>query len=296
MLSDRDYMRTQPKQWWESPTKVLLAVLVGVFLVQCVALVYGGVRLSDRFGLSLSGIQHGQVYQFLTFQFLHSVPWPWHVLFNGLALWFFGRELEEFLGAKRFLTVYFLGGLIGGALEVLLLWLRPMGFGDSVVGASAGVMALIGAFAMFFPNREGCFVFYFFPVTLRAIVFFYAALTLAVFGVIFPFGGYAHAAHLGGLLTGALLAKRFRMAEGHTDESWVGQLVAPRSGGESISLRRVATRKQRGAEIDELPAADFISKEVDPILDKIAAHGMQSLTERERKTLDGARAKMAKRG
>ena len=45
----------------------------------------------------------------------------------------------------------------------------------------------------------------------------------------------------------------------------------------------------------DLPSEEFISKEVDPILDKISAHGIQSLTERERKILEAARAKMAKR-
>ena len=46
---------------------------------------------------------------------------------------------------------------------------------------------------------------------------------------------------------------------------------------------------------DDLPADEFLSKEVDPILDKISAHGIQSLTERERRVLEKARAKMAKR-
>jgi hypothetical protein len=47
--------------------------------------------------------------------------------------------------------------------------------------------------------------------------------------------------------------------------------------------------------VEDLPTAEFISREVDPILDKISAHGIQSLTERERKILEAARKKMSKR-
>ena len=54
-------------------------------------------------------------------------------------------------------------------------------------------------------------------------------------------------------------------------------------------------RKPRIVDAQELPPAEFISQEVDPILDKISAHGIQSLTERERQILQAARAKMSKR-
>lgn len=53
--------------------------------------------------------------------------------------------------------------------------------------------------------------------------------------------------------------------------------------------------KRRPPVEEEVPSEEFISKEVDPILDKISAHGIQSLTERERKILEKARSKMAKR-
>jgi hypothetical protein len=62
-----------------------------------------------------------------------------------------------------------------------------------------------------------------------------------------------------------------------------------RSGGKSDATGRRATPSP-----EELPPEEFISKEVDPILDKISAHGIQSLTERERKILDAARKKMQK--
>ena len=54
-------------------------------------------------------------------------------------------------------------------------------------------------------------------------------------------------------------------------------------------------RSKSSSEEEELPPTEFISKEVDPILDKISAHGIHSLTPRERQILEEARAKMRKR-
>jgi hypothetical protein len=54
-------------------------------------------------------------------------------------------------------------------------------------------------------------------------------------------------------------------------------------------------QRTKASETEDLPPAEFISREVDPILDKISAYGIQSLTERERRILEAARAKMAKR-
>ena len=52
---------------------------------------------------------------------------------------------------------------------------------------------------------------------------------------------------------------------------------------------------QKRASVEDLPPEEFLSKEVDPILDKITAHGINSLTERERKILESARKRMVKR-
>jgi hypothetical protein len=75
-------------------------------------------------------------------------------------------------------------------------------------------------------------------------------------------------------------------------------MVAPRPRGSRRSVsfgRMMASRRARAVEPVEVPADEFISKEVDPILDKISQHGIQSLTDREKKILEAARSKMAKR-
>ena len=68
-----------------------------------------------------------------------------------------------------------------------------------------------------------------------------------------------------------------------------------RRAKESLRTPQAARVARAKAEASEPPSKEFISQEVDPILDKISAHGIQSLTERERKILEAARSRMAKR-
>src|SRR2546421_526981 len=107
MLADRSYMR---KDSWDSrrPISVILIfVLIAVFVLQWALLFYTGFDLQQYCGLSNAGLARGRVWQLLTFQFLHWGPWPWHVLFNCLGLYFFGREVEQAIGPFSFLRLYF---------------------------------------------------------------------------------------------------------------------------------------------------------------------------------------------
>ena len=73
------------------------------------------------------------------------------------------------------------------------------------------------------------------------------------------------------------------------------QVVRARELVHSGAVKRASWSRRPTPIPDDLPPAEFISREVDPILDKISAHGIQSLTERERRILEAARAKMSKR-
>jgi hypothetical protein len=115
---------------------------------------------------------------------------------------------------------------------------------------------------------------------------------VAVFGVLFPGGNVAHAAHLGGMIAGVAF---IRFAP-----YWRWPQLPRRQPRLARKLARVPTPgsfwgRTKEATREELPAEEFLSKEVDPILDKISAHGIQSLTERERRILEAARERMAKR-
>jgi membrane associated rhomboid family serine protease len=293
-LADRQYMRDQ----YHPPraTTILIVVLIMGFVIQSLLLFYGRVNSVQYFGLSVQGLKEGKIWQLLTFQFLHSVPWPWHVLFNCLGLYFFGRPVEETLGSRRFLILYFLSGIAGGILYVVTTVVLPHHADISVVGASAGVCGLIAIFCTLHPMQELTTWIYFLPITIRARYLLLFLGLFSLFGTLVPFDYTAHAAHLGGILLGIGYVR--------WGEVFYAKIISWRplkSRQRKRELVKAASIKGsrwpvlKSETPADPPSEEFISREVDPILDKISAHGIQSLTERERKILEAARNKMAKR-
>jgi membrane associated rhomboid family serine protease len=299
MLDDRPYMRevsgSAGDRW--PLTYVLMAVITACFVLQSVVLVHGGQGgwVYRYLALSLSGLGQGYVWQLLTFQFLHGGLL--HLVVNLIVLYFFGRALEEHLGRRRFLRLYLGTGVVGGLMQMMFAALFPGQFGGAVVGASAGVFGLVAAFAALFPDRTlTLLVFFILPVSLRARTLLWLSIGLAVFGIVVPGDGVAHAAHLGGIIGGWTYIRWFVLGDG-TSSRWGisgASSKRPRVLARTASDRQVWRRTQ-GTVSDDLPADEFMSREVDPILDKISAHGFQSLTERERQILEKARAKIARR-
>jgi len=293
MLDDRSYMRTPAFDARRSATMVLLVTLIAVYVVEWVLIFYWRLPIEDQFGLSLRGFAHEKhPWQLLTFQFLHTGPWPWHLLMNCLGLYFFGRSVEEAIGTRDFLKLYFISGFFGGALQILTAWLLPGHVDQVVVGASAGVLGLLAAYARLFPMREITMFLFFVPVTLRAQYLFWFMLCLSAFGTIVPFSNVAHAAHLGGLLVGVGFVRWTESRQSFFDNPFKSR----QRKRQLVQAASKAVRwRPRAASSTEVPSEEFISREVDPILDKISAHGIQSLTATEREILEAARAKMAKR-
>jgi membrane associated rhomboid family serine protease len=292
-LADRHYMREPANSWRFSATVILVVLLVIAFILQQVV---PGDFQANYLMLTLGGIKRGFVWQLLTFQFLHAGPL--HLIFNGFGLWMFGREVEEALGKMRFLALYFLSGAIGGLVQVLLSLLSPMLFGGGVLGASAGVFGVIAAYAMLGPNRMlTMLAFFVIPVTMRAKVLIWVSIGISIFGIALAKrtnDHVAHAAHLGGILTGVLFMK-FGLSL--SDRLW-RPLESRRRKRElirAVSIKIPKWPQGPGETPGDVSQEEFISREVDPILDKISQHGIQSLTERERKILEAARNKMAKR-
>jgi membrane associated rhomboid family serine protease len=286
-LADRNYMREE----YNPPrmTQRLIVALISAFVVQSVLVFYWGYDAIEYLGLTLAGLSRGKVWQLLTFQFLHSAPWPWHVLFNCLGLWFFGRPVEEILGSRKFLKLYFLSGFAGGALQALLTLILPRHVDIPVVGASAGVCGLIAIFCSLFPMQELTTWIYFFPVQIRARYLLMFLGCLSLFGAIIPFDGIAHGAHLGGILVGIGYV-RFRSQM----QDWVERWLPQWTGKGGLGSARASRKTRLAKSAPPSPAETFISREVDPILDKISAYGFESLTQQEREVLESARKKMRK--
>ncbi len=299
MLEDRDYMR-QPA--YQEPRIsfiiVLLVINAVVFLFQLFVesqIKDGAAIEQNYFALSLhglndsGGLEHGFVWQLLTFQFMHA-GWM-HLIFNSIAIFFFGRPVETVLGSRRFLAVYFSSGIIGGVVQMLFALGLPKYFDAPVVGASAGAYGLVAAFAVINWTERFTLFIYFIPVAMRGKTLLCVSIGLALVGLLTPGSGVANAAHLGGILTGFFCVRYIFQGR------WPQLELPPRrrEPREFVAAGKSKFWSSSAKSDEDLSADEFLQKEVDPILEKISAHGIQSLTAREREILEKARAKMAKR-
>jgi membrane associated rhomboid family serine protease len=151
-----------------------------------------------------------RIWQLGTYMFLHGGVF--HLLFNMLALWMFGTELERIWGTRYFLKFYFVTG-IGAAALTVLFSLMPFGFAQQlqhaiVVGASGAIYGLLLAYAMYFPDRP-IYMYFVFPIPAKYFVAIMGA--LAFYSSISDSSGIANATHLGGLLVAYLFLKSARV-------------------------------------------------------------------------------------
>ena len=293
MLEDREYMRPPAYQGPRiSFTVVLLIVNAAVFIAQMLVaqMFLRGEQVEQYyFALSLAGLKSGYVWQLLTFQFMHA-GWL-HLIFNSVAIFFFGRPVETALGSGRFLAVYFSSGIIGGVVQMLLALMFPA-FDASVVGASAGAYGLVAAFAVLHWTERFTLIFYIIPVTMRGKTLLWGTIVLALIGLADRNSGVANAAHLGGILTGFFYVRQ--IVQGR----WP-QWEFPRRRQEPRELAAAGKGKYKfrgaaAAKDEPFSPKEFMENEVDPILEKISAQGLQSLTAREREILEIARRKITR--
>jgi membrane associated rhomboid family serine protease len=201
--------------------------------------------------------QHGEAWRLVSYLFMHGDPL--HLLFNMLALWMFGVDLEHLWGSRRFIVFYFIGG-IGAALFSALMWTSP------ILGASGAVLAVLTAYAYYFPNRT-VLMFFVFPVPVRIAVAIIGLMSLLF--SLSSAGGIAHITHLGGIVV-ALAYIRYQGPV----TAWL----------EDNRQRRSEQRARTRAE-ETLRMERYFAETIDPLLKKISAEGMEGLTKQERKTL-----------
>jgi membrane associated rhomboid family serine protease len=147
-----------------------------------------------------------QPWQLVTYGFLHGNLM--HLLFNMLAVYMFGSDIERVVGGRRY-TMYYFVCVVTAALAQLAV----AAIGNSppypTVGASGGVFGLLLAFGMYFPRRTVMLIFPPIPMPAWLFVTLYGALELFL-GVTGTQQGVAHFAHLGGMLGGYLTLRWWR--------------------------------------------------------------------------------------
>ena len=186
--------------------KALIGVTVAIFVAQLVFPI-----LTDVLGLHpVLVLRYLWIWQLGTYMFLHGGLF--HILFNMLALWMFGTELERIWGTRYFLKFYLVTGVGAGILTVLFS-LLPFGFTQqvhysNVIGASGAIYGLLLAYAMYFPDRP-IYMYFVFPIPARIFVAIMGA--IAFLSSLGDSGGVANATHLGGLIVAYLFLKSGRM-------------------------------------------------------------------------------------
>ncbi len=250
--------------------KKLIIINLAVFLVQAV-LKFFGVNLSSLFGfVPYDFIRKLRVWQIVSYMFLHGGLF--HVFWNLLALWMFGKDVEENMGSKNFLKFYLVAGVFAGLCSLMFQFNSHI----PIIGASGAIFAVITAFGMLFPEREiTLLIFFIIPVKAKAkyIAMGFAVLTLLQ--CLWSSGGnIAYFAHLGGILFAYIYFRNIFN---------IGRFV--NAFPKDI---RIFEKK----DYDNIPKEVYISEEVDPILEKISKHGIHSLSGKEKKILDKAKDKL----
>ncbi len=194
------------------PLSTALKALIGANVVMFVAMAFLPKSWTlDVLGLVPFFVVHQlKVWQLVTYMFLHGGIF--HIVFNMLALWMFGTELERIWGSRYFLKFYFVTGVGAGALTVLFS-LLPFEFarqlqGATIIGASGAIYGLLLAYALYFPDRP-IYMYFVFPIPAKIFVAIMGA--IAFFSSLSDAGGVANATHLGGLLVAYLFLKGARI-------------------------------------------------------------------------------------
>ncbi len=305
-LYDRDYMNSRPTGGGyaygrggameffaqNAAVKILIIINIACFFAGAfVDRIFGYGSFFEYFALSLEALEKGRIWTLLTYSFLHANIL--HIFLNMLALYFLGSALEKFIGTARFLSAYFAGGIVGGVIWLLLSFSHP----EALVGASASVMSVFACFCAFYPPIPLTFlIFFVLPISLRPMTMLKFAAAFELLGLLYSlsFGGatIAYSAHLGGMLAGMVLAKK-----------WRGQTIRmPNifSFGKTKPFKNAWAQRNKAGCSEQKTAADYkysvnisahadLKKEVDRILDKINVNGFSSLTESERETLRRAK-------
>lgn len=292
---------------------VIKALLVSNAVVFAMTYLFGMMRIGGT-PLGEYFMQYGALFpldsgyflpwQLFTYMFIHADFS--HILFNMLALWMFGLELEHLWGSKKFFTYYTLCGLGGGIAHLIINPLLGGGMAP-LVGASGAIFGLLIAFGLLFPDRP-IYLYFFIPMRAKYFIALYIALEFFLLSS-GTRDGIGRLAHLGGALVGIIymlidvggpaIMANFRSAKSRN--RWnEPRTRSPFRRREAIEEEPIEAEYQevgaRAARHESGSGVRIITQsDIDAILDKIAAKGYGSLTNEEREILFEASRKMDER-
>ncbi|MGP8213979.1 MAG: rhomboid family intramembrane serine protease [Bacteroidia bacterium] len=255
----------------DSLTKLIMVNVIVFILANILSNIPGTRAWVDYVSLPSSlGLFIKYPWTLFTYMFVH-VNFM-HLLFNMLWLYWIGIIFSDFLGQTRLVYTYILGGLAGGILYLLTApVLYPGGVYGMLIGASAGVMAIIVAAAMLVPDYEIMLLF-FGRVKLK-----YLALAAFILSTLIDFsvnsGGKI--SHVGGAIYGAVFLWQYRKG-------------VDISGGFAGFIKKIGSffnrekRKSAKAAKSKITSSRDKQRRIDEILDKISRAGYDSLSKEEK--------------
>jgi membrane associated rhomboid family serine protease len=243
-----------------------------------------------------------------TFPNFLTQPWTWfthmfahqdflHILFNMIWFYYGSMLFMQFLGNKRLIYIYILGGLFAALTQVMAVNLIPLfelSKYSGLIGASGAVYAVFIAVAFYRPMYE-VLLFGLFKMRIVYIALF---LVISDFLRMTDLESVAHMAHLGGAAFGVLAIARLSTFDGFI--SWFERKTQIFQGGFKGLRSRLFMRKMKEPKVKHYHKADeqyFESKKeiqmkVDAILDKIKQKGYDGLTKAEKEYLFNQKDKL----
>ncbi len=260
----------------------ILYLAVGLWNIELYMLIYGrGFVLPSDFSTFLI-----QPWTFITSFFSHREIF--HILFNMLWMYWFGRIVQDLIGPRRLLNLYILGGLAGSTLVLLFFNTIPyfMNLGSpGVLGASAAVNAIIIGAATLAPNYS-VHLFFIGSVKIKWIAAFCIVVSLIGIGGSNVGGDLAH---LGGALIGYLYISQLQSGNDigkpiNSILNWFSNLTKPKEKVRVTYKKTSGNTKTTNNTKTRRPDQD----EIDTILDKISQSGYDSLSKEEKQKLFNA--------
>ena len=227
----------------------------------------------------------GRPWSVITYMFVHEGFG--HIFGNMLTFYFFGRYLEQFLGSRKLLSTYLIGGIAGWILYVVgynfIPMFKAMEHGP-MWGASAAVLATVVAAATYRPNMK-------INLILIQVEFKYIAAIMVVGDFLSLKSGVnagGHLGHLGGAIYGFLMIKQLQ--KGRDINSWLERIIfsITNRGSKKNKMKVVYKKSKAGTQSDEVYnySKAQAQQKIDRILEKISVAGYDSLTKAEKAFLN----------
>lgn len=299
--NDQDYPRMT------SAVQALIAINVAILFVGWTVIPQA--EMQSALGFNFAAAPR-HVWTVFTYMFVHYGLM--HLLVNMYTLFVFGPRLEHLWGPKKFLVFYFLSGL--GGLICYTLFFRDSG--SLLIGASAAIFGVMGAYALQWPKQEMLLMFVL-PMRVMTLVLLLVGYNLAMglFGLAGGGTDVAYFAHLGGFIVAWLymrtppnvsidqLRQRISQVPDSEDPPRAIPRALPRSRerveevDEIVAKSKALAAKRPAAATPtrKLPSRDLKAEDVNRVLDKISAEGLDSLTSEERSILEEMSRRLQKR-